>query len=536
MYIFYDTEATGLDIDFTQLLQVAMVFVDDDLNILSSKKTDCRRTPWTIPSPGAMLITGFTPDQLKNTKASHYAMMRDLVNWMQSQHWPVTFVGYNSLYFDEPALERNLAVNLLPAGITTAENPHNSGRNIRFDVFPLVKLVAHYYPGALKLDILNEYGKPSMSLLNVAQQNGVALAADEAHDAMNDIRATIGVAQLLRTISPGLWQHMHDAMTSPAAVAAYMTATPVVAFTDAMFGRNHTFAATDCGGSQDGTRRLVFDLSHDPAAYAGLSVDELVKLIRKGFDRSATTADLPLRLLSADAQPYVTPVDMGSHLIGGYDAPQAAARAKSIAGNAAFRDRLQQALDVVHGKKAAFNGAARLPMLEQLYSHPVAPEAAARLERWIGDFHAAPDWETRAGMARAFARDFAEEIRKDPAFSRFGKYAGRIVFDNMPQALTQDEVSSMMTYIARRALSADPQVKWNTIPKARREMEQIERDRAEGKERWQHVTDSDIRAIKLYYTALEKELSPYLGQAEADEKQAPAQPKGQAGKPPKAGG
>lgn len=535
MYIFYDTEATGLDIDFTQLLQVAMVFADDDLNILSSKKTDCRRTPWTIPTPGAMLITGFTPDQLKNNKTTHYAMMRDLVNWMQSQHWPVTFVGYNSLQFDEPALERNLAINLLPSGITTAASPHNSSRNIRFDVFPLVKLVAHYYPGALKLDVLNDYGKPSMSLINVAQQNGVALNADEAHDAMNDIRATIGVAQLLRTISPELWQHMHDNMTSAAAVAKYMTATPVMAYTDGMFGRNNTFAATDCGGSADGARRLVFDVSHDPAKYADMTVEELAKLMRKSFDRNGDVNALPFRLLYADGQPNVTPVDMASHLITGYDAKKAAANAKKIADNADFRARLQQALDSVHGNRAGFNKAAQPPMMEQMFNHPVAPEVAPRLEQWINDFHAAPNWDVRAQMARGFAADFADDIAKDPSLKRFGKYAGRVVFDNMPQALGDAEVQGMMTYIAKRALNADPQVKWNTIPKARKELETIERERAAGKERWKHVTDSDIRSLKLYYTALEKELSPYLGQVAANTNQPPQQPKADGIKPPKAG-
>ena len=113
MYIFYDTEATGLDLPFTQLLQAALVFTDDDLNILSSKKTECRRAPWVVPSAGAMLITGFTPDDLKNSKLSHYEMMSEIESWIKSHHWPIIFVGYNTLGFDEPALAGNLAQNLL---------------------------------------------------------------------------------------------------------------------------------------------------------------------------------------------------------------------------------------------------------------------------------------------------------------------------------------------------------------------------------------------------------------------------------------
>ncbi len=534
MYIFYDTEATGLDTDFTQLLQVALVFTDDDLNILSSKKAECRRAPWVIPAPGAMLITGFMPDVLKNGKTTHYEMMRDLVNWMQSQHWPVTFVGYNSLQFDEPALARNLAQNLLPAGITTAANAHNSGRNIRFDVFPLVKLLVLYHPGALKLDVLNDYGKPSMTLLNVAQQNGVALSADEAHDAMNDIRATIGVANLIRGIAPDLWTHMHTHMSAPAAVNAYMAATPVMAYTDMMYGRNQTMAVADCGVTADGARRVVFDLSHDPTTYAAMSVEELAKEMRKSFDRKGDVAALPFRFVFTDNQPNVTPVAMGSHVIAGYDAKKSASRAKAIAGDADFRDRLSQALALVHGNRNQFNKSAGA--VEQLFNHPVAPEVVPKLEKWIHDFHTAADWETCATMARSFAADFADEIAKDPALKRFGKYAGRLVFDNAPETLTQAESRAMMTHIARRALTTDPAATWNTLPKVRKELEQIERERAEGKARWAHVTDGDIRAIKLFYTALEKELTPYL----PEQPQAPANGNApardaKAPKPPRAG-
>lgn len=529
MYIFYDTEATGLDIDFVQLLQAALVFCDDDLNILSSKKSDCRRTPWTVPTPGALLITGFTPADLKTAKLSHYDMMRDIVAWVQSQHWPVTFVGYNSLGFDEPALARNLAVNLLAADMTTAPSPFNNGRNRRFDLFPLVKLLAVLRPGVLTLDTLNDYGKPSLSLINVAQQNGVTLNAEDAHDAMNDIVATLGVARVLQQRAGDLWQHALDHMSSAAAVARFMATTPVVTYTDLSYGRSETVAATDMGASTDGSRRAVFDLSVDPAPYLDLDAEELARLMRKTFDRNYSGPALPFRLMQPDMQPAVLPADMGAHLVKGYDAATAAARAKQLAGAPEFRQRVAAALDLVQ-KGRDFNRAAAPKQVEQLYDRPIADAAvAARIEKWISDFHAAPDWPARAAMARAFATDFADAIAADPALKRIGKFAGRICFDNDPQSLTADEAQSMMTYIARRALDTDPKCGWNTIPKARRELEQIERDRAAGAARWSHVTDSDIRALKLFYTSIEKDLLPHLPQQQAPAEKPPAP------KPPKMG-
>lgn len=534
MYIFYDTEATGLDTDFTQLLQVALVFADDDLNVLASKKSECRRTPWTIPSPGAMLITGFTPDDLKNAKLTHYDMMRDIVAWTQSQHWPVTFVGYNSLGFDEPALERNLAVNLLPRDMTTAPSPHNDGRNRRFDVFPLVKLVAALRPGLLTLETLNEYGKPSMSLINVAQQNGVQLSAEDAHDAMNDIRATLGVAKVIMDRAGDIWTHALENLSSPAALAAYVAKTPVVAYTDLSYGRNVSIAASDVGASTDGLRRVVFDLSVDPAQYLGLSAAELAKLMRQTFDRNYNGPALPFRLVQADMQPNVLPVDMAEDKIKNYDPKTAAARAAQLM-DADFRARVQEAADLVQKGRGDFNKNARPPMLEQMFDRPVDPAVAPRLEKWIEDFHAATDWQARALMARNFASDFAADIARDPALKRIGKYAGRVVFDNAPASLTPDEQRAMMIYIAKRALTTDTQVKWNTIPKARRELEMIERERAAGAKKWAHASDSEIRMIKLYYTALEKELQAYLPKAPANDQARTDAPKTDAPKPPKFG-
>src|SRR3989304_1097145 len=122
MFVFYDTETTGLDKDFTQILQIALAFTDDDLNILSSKKLECRTSPWVVPSPGALLTTRFAPDDLKNNKYSNYEMMQEVKAWICEQHWPLTFVGYNSIGYDEPVLAQNLYQNLLDQGLTSSKN------------------------------------------------------------------------------------------------------------------------------------------------------------------------------------------------------------------------------------------------------------------------------------------------------------------------------------------------------------------------------------------------------------------------------
>jgi NaMN:DMB phosphoribosyltransferase len=57
-------------------------------------------------------------------------------------------------------------------------------------------------------------------------------------------------------------------------------------------------------------------------------------------------------------------------------------------------------------------------------------------------------------------------------------------------------------------LSPDVKAPYMTIAKARQELDEIERLRAAGK-KWQDVTDTQIRSLKLYYTAIEKEYADY---------------------------
>ncbi len=526
MYIFYDTEATGLDLHFSQLLQVALVFTDDNLNILASKKVECRRSPWVVPSPGAMLITGFKPDDLKNNPLSHYDMMKDITDWVKTQHWPLTFVGYNSHSYDEPLLARNLAHNLQPTDLTTAVSPQNAAqRNTRLDVFAMVKLVALYRPGLLKLDTLNEYGKPSMSLLNVAKQNGVALSDDEAHDAMNDIKATIGVARIIKDGAPDLWDHFAR-MSSPENVADYVSKTPVFAYTDLAYGRNKTMVVSDAGSIDGGNTRIVFDLTEDPAKYLNASVEELTAMMRRVFDRN-NTQPIPFRLVSAVTQPSFMPVETAGALLnanmGKDELEKRAAAIKSA--DPAFLARVAEAAATVQNPPSKkFNKQAQSPLLEQLFDRPVAPRLKARLQNWCERFHRAPNWPARAQMLQGFYAEFDADLKKDATIGRFVKYAGRIVFENAPETLTEEQRKGMRAYVARRLLNPDLSAPYMTISKARKELEGIEKERAAGKERWKDVTDSDIRTIKLYYTALEKDLQGVLPPAPVVAPPKPPQP------------
>ena len=55
-FVFYDTETTGLDINFSQIIQVGCVLTDNNFNILEELNLSSKVLPWIVPSPDAFLV------------------------------------------------------------------------------------------------------------------------------------------------------------------------------------------------------------------------------------------------------------------------------------------------------------------------------------------------------------------------------------------------------------------------------------------------------------------------------------------------
>lgn len=519
MFIFYDTETSGLDKDFSQILQIALVFTDDNLNILSSKKVECRRSPWVVPSPGALLTTGFTPEDLKKSKNSHYEMMQEVDEWIRSQYMPVIFSGYNTLGYDEPVLAQNLHQTLLDPALTTLKSPATGETNGRSDIMVLVKAVAIHMPEALKLDTLNDYGTASLSLINVAQQNGVSLGAEDAHDAMNDVKATIGVAKVIRKAAPQIWDQM-TRLATVAGVDEFMADNKIFTHAFMAYGKVRSAVVTNIATRDGDTSEIMFDLSSDPAKYMKMTVDELADCMKPQNAKYH-----PFRHAPKDGQPILMPMDMSDRVIPAkFDDKLAERRADAIKADPDFAKRVSEAA-------ARVRDAAAKPVNPHLPETLIDVEASApvqaKLTQWMKEFNNTQSWAEAARMVIDFPGRFEEELKTEPHIRRVAKFAGRIVFEASPEDLSAEKQELMRRHIASRVLNPDLSAPYMTVAKARKELEQIEQERGSGKARWKDVTDTQIRSLKLYYTSIEKEYAPYHNASKT-----PAPPQQGGDKPP----
>jgi exodeoxyribonuclease-1 len=132
--------------------------------------------------------------------------------------YPATFIGYNSISFDEDLLRQAFFQNRHPAYLT------NTGGNARADMIRVAHAVHTYSPESISVPI-NEKGNPSFKLDQLAPANGYN--HDQAHEAMADVLATIHMARLARDRTPDIWKEMGRSITAKA-VRQHVTGEPVL--------------------------------------------------------------------------------------------------------------------------------------------------------------------------------------------------------------------------------------------------------------------------------------------------------------------
>ena len=72
-FVFYDTETTGTDTYFDQIIQFGGIRTDDNFKEVERFEIRCRLQPHIVPSPAALHVTGLTPEDLTDCSLpSHF--------------------------------------------------------------------------------------------------------------------------------------------------------------------------------------------------------------------------------------------------------------------------------------------------------------------------------------------------------------------------------------------------------------------------------------------------------------------------------
>jgi exodeoxyribonuclease-1 len=266
----HDYETFGIDPRYDRPAQFAGIRTDEDLNIIGEPlMIYCKLAADSLPSPEACLITGITPQEA-NEKGLPEAEFVKLIHNEFSQ--PNTCgVGYNSLRFDDEFTRHILYRNFYDAYAREWQNG-----NSRWDIIDMARLTRALRPEGINWPD-REDGKPSFRLEHLTAANAIEHAG--AHDALVDVYATIGLAKLIKTAQPKLYDYVyqHRRKNDIAQLLNIKQRTPVI-HTSRMYPSEYCGTALVVPLAKDPTNNnsiIVYDLRHDPSDLINEDADTL---------------------------------------------------------------------------------------------------------------------------------------------------------------------------------------------------------------------------------------------------------------------
>ncbi|GAB1595991.1 exodeoxyribonuclease I [Lysobacter claricitrinus] len=271
-FLFYDLETFGACFRRSRIAQFAAIRtdanlqqVDDEISFFVKPADDL------LPSPTATLITGITPQHALEhgvNEADAFARIHE-----QMMRPGTCTAGYNSLRFDDEFIRHGLFRNFY--------DPYERewrGGNCRWDLLDVMRLAHALRPDGMQW-VYRDDGTPSFTLEGLANANGVRIG--DAHEALSDVRALIGLGQRLRSAQPRLWDYCLKLRDKRFAGSLL----DVAALTPVLHVSQRFPASRLCAAPvipltmhpRIGNRVVVFDLAQDPDALLSLDADAIAE-------------------------------------------------------------------------------------------------------------------------------------------------------------------------------------------------------------------------------------------------------------------
>ncbi len=308
-FLWYDLETFGRDPRRSRIAQFAAIRTDAALEPVGDPiSLFCQPADDLLPSPGATMITGITPQRA----LAEGLREADFVGRIGEElSRPGTCAaGWNSIRFDDEFVR----FGLYRCFHDPYEREWKNG-NSRWDLLDVFRLARALRPDGIEWP-LREDGTPSFKLEHLALANGVR--EGEAHEALSDVRALIGLARKLRAAQPRLWDYAF-ALRDKRKVGALMD---VAAMTPLLHVSSRYPAARHCAAlvvpvarhPRIESRVIVASLEQDPRAWLDLDAEGIAdRLYTPAADLPEGEQRVPLKEVHTNKCPILLPL---AHLRG----------------------------------------------------------------------------------------------------------------------------------------------------------------------------------------------------------------------------
>lgn len=303
-FFFYDLETSSLNARDGRIMQFAGQRTDMDLNPVGEPYNILvKLSDDILPDPGAIMVTGITPQQTLADGVSEPEFVKLLSEEICCDD--TITVGFNNVRFDDEFVRHTLWRNFYDP----YEWCWSNGRS-RWDMLDVVRMVRALRPDGIKWPV-DENGKAVNKLELISKLNG--LVHTKAHDALSDVEALIGLSKLIKEKQPKMFEYLLR-MRDKREVLKLVNLEKPVAFVYAS-GRydpatqKTTVAYPVTVGAKPGSI-LVWDARHDPTPFLGASPQQLASIIFATREARAVEGfqSLPVKELSPNKCPAVAPM------------------------------------------------------------------------------------------------------------------------------------------------------------------------------------------------------------------------------------
>lgn len=299
----HDYETTGINPRCDRPLQLAGIRTDLDLNEIEAPvNLYCRPSDDILPHPIACLVTGITPRQL----ADQGLVEADFMTRVHTElARPGTCgAGYNTLRFDDEVTRYSLYRNFFDPYAREWQ-----GGNSRWDLIDVVRTAYALRPEGIVWP--QQDGRTSLRLELLSQANGIDHG--HAHEALSDVRATIGLARLLRERQPRLYDWLFALRSKHAVMEQIRLLEPLVHISGRFSAARHYLGIVLPLAWHPRNRNalIVCDLHMDPSP---LTTESAMDLRQRLYARRDALLDgqlpVPLKLIHVNRCPVVAPLSV----------------------------------------------------------------------------------------------------------------------------------------------------------------------------------------------------------------------------------
>ena len=428
-FFWHDYEAFGRIPRRDRPSQFAGVRTDAELNEIDAPVMHyCAPAPDFLPDPEACLLTGITPQLCLERGLPEHAFAAAVERELAK---PGTVgAGYNSIRFDDELTRFLFWRNLIDPYAREWQNECG-----RWDLLDVLRCCYALRPEGIVWPRQDD-GRPSFRLEHLSAANG--LAHEAAHDALSDVRATLGLARLVKKHQPRLWdfclrlRSRHEVLRELA--LAEQAGQPFL-HVSGMYGGERGCIALVWPLAPHPTNRnelIVWDLAQDPSELFTLDAASVrERLYTRAEDLPEGVQRLPIKTIHLNKSPVV---------IGNLRtlSPERA-RQWGIDVDQARR----------HAEIAAEKGGQLAGLWPEVFRRPPLPQPPDVDEDLYGGFLGDEDRRT---LQRLRTLDAAALARARPAFAdaRLEELVFRYRARNFPDSLAEDERERWHEHRVRR--------------------------------------------------------------------------------------